>query len=64
MCSAASPKRPMSSVETSVPSVKTKLGIDYESVRRINLRIVYAITGFGQDGPYQNRPGASDAGDP
>src|SRR5204862_2868170 len=45
-------------VENFRPDVKTKLGIDYESMRKINPRIVYAsISGFGQDGPYAKRPG-------
>jgi crotonobetainyl-CoA:carnitine CoA-transferase CaiB-like acyl-CoA transferase len=45
-------------VENYRPDVKTKLGIDYESVRKINPRIVYgSISGFGQDGPYHKRPG-------
>ena len=43
-------------VENFRPDVKTKLGIDYESVRKINPRIVYgSISGFGQDGPYHKR---------
>ena len=45
-------------VENFRPDVKAKLGIDYESVRKINPRIVYgSISGFGQDGPYHSRPG-------
>ena len=45
-------------VENYRPGVKHRLGIDYESIRRINPRIVYAsISGFGQDGPYADRPG-------
>ena len=45
-------------VENFRPDVKTKLGIDYESLRKINPRIVYgSISGFGQDGPYHKRPG-------
>ena len=45
-------------VENFRPDVKARLGIDYESLRRINPRIVYgSISGFGQDGPYHKRPG-------
>jgi crotonobetainyl-CoA:carnitine CoA-transferase CaiB-like acyl-CoA transferase len=45
-------------VENYRPDVKYRLGIDYETMRAINPRIVYAsISGFGQDGPYRNRPG-------
>ncbi|NQV55027.1 MAG: CoA transferase [Rhodospirillales bacterium] len=45
-------------VENYRPPVKFNLGIDYESVKKINPRIVYAsISGFGQDGPYANRAG-------
>ncbi len=45
-------------VENYRPSVKFKLGIDYETVKKINPRIVYAsVSGFGQDGPYSDRPG-------
>jgi crotonobetainyl-CoA:carnitine CoA-transferase CaiB-like acyl-CoA transferase len=45
-------------VENFRPDVKDRLGIDYESLRQINPRIVYAsISGFGQTGPYRDRPG-------
>ena len=45
-------------VENYRPDVKHRLGIDYESVKAINPRIVYgSISGFGQDGPYANRAG-------
>jgi crotonobetainyl-CoA:carnitine CoA-transferase CaiB-like acyl-CoA transferase len=45
-------------VENFRPDVKAKLGIDYESMRQINPKIVYgSISGFGQDGPYHKRPG-------
>jgi crotonobetainyl-CoA:carnitine CoA-transferase CaiB-like acyl-CoA transferase len=45
-------------VENFRPDVKHRLGIDYESLRGINPRLVYAsISGFGQTGPYRNRPG-------
>ncbi len=40
------------------PDVKHRLGIDYESLSKINARLVYAsISGFGQTGPYATRPG-------
>ena len=45
-------------VENYRPGVKQRLGIDYEAVRAINSRIVYgSISGFGQTGPYRDRPG-------
>ncbi len=45
-------------VENYRPDVKERLGIDYETLRKINPRLVYAsISGFGQDGPYAKRPG-------
>jgi len=40
------------------PDVKTRLGIDYAALSAINPRLVYAsISGFGQTGPYAERPG-------
>src|SRR5947199_4804565 len=45
-------------VENFRPDVKTRLGIDYPALSKINPRLVYAsISGFGQDGPYRDRPG-------
>jgi formyl-CoA transferase len=45
-------------VENYRPDVKHRLGLDYESLKAINPRIVLAsISGFGQDGPYRERPG-------
>ena len=45
-------------VENYRPGVKHRLGIDYEAVREVNPRIVYgSISGFGQEGPYRDRPG-------
>ena len=45
-------------VENYRPGVKHRLGIDYEAVREVNPRIVYgSISGFGQSGPYRDRPG-------
>ncbi len=40
------------------PGVAGRLGVDYETLDRINPRIIYcAITGYGQDGPYKNMAG-------
>src|SRR6202051_4120988 len=40
------------------PDVKERLGIDYKALRKVNPRIIYAsISGFGQTGPYAERPG-------
>lgn len=45
-------------VENYRPGVAAKLKIDYEILRGINPRIVYAsISGFGQTGPWADRPG-------
>jgi crotonobetainyl-CoA:carnitine CoA-transferase CaiB-like acyl-CoA transferase len=45
-------------VENFRPDVKKRLGIDYKAMSKINPKLVYAsISGFGQDGPYANRPG-------
>jgi formyl-CoA transferase len=45
-------------VENYRPDVKRRLGIDYESLRPINPRLIYgSISGFGQSGPYRDRPG-------
>jgi crotonobetainyl-CoA:carnitine CoA-transferase CaiB-like acyl-CoA transferase len=40
------------------PGVTARLGIDYDTLRARNPRLIYcAITGFGQDGPYRDRVG-------
>lgn len=45
-------------VENFRPDVKERLGIDYQSLKAINPRIILAsISGFGQDGPYAQHPG-------
>ncbi|GAB7011214.1 CaiB/BaiF CoA-transferase family protein [Halorubrum trueperi] len=45
-------------VEQFRPGVVDELGIGYEDVRRVNPDIVYcSITGYGQESPYEDRPG-------
>ena len=45
-------------VENYRPDVKERLGLDYATLSAINPRIILAsISGFGQDGPYRERPG-------
>ncbi len=45
-------------IENFRPGVTKKLGIDYESVSKINPGIIYcSISGFGQTGPYRDYPG-------
>jgi crotonobetainyl-CoA:carnitine CoA-transferase CaiB-like acyl-CoA transferase len=45
-------------VENFRPDVKTRLGIDYESLSKDNPGLIYgSISGFGQSGPYRDRPG-------
>ncbi len=45
-------------VENYRPDVKKRLGIDYDTLSKINPRLIYAsISGFGQDGPLSGRPG-------
>ncbi len=39
------------------PGVMAKFGLDYETVRKTNDDVIYlSVSGFGQDGPYNNRP--------
>lgn len=45
-------------VEEFRPGVVKELGIDYETIQKINPKIVYcSLTGYGQDGPYAKLPG-------
>ena len=45
-------------IENYRPGVKHRLGIDYDTFKAINPRIIYgSISGFGQHGPYRDRPG-------
>ncbi|MGD8258777.1 MAG: CoA transferase, partial [Desulfobacterales bacterium] len=40
------------------PGVVNRLGVDYDSVRKVNSQIIYcSITGYGQNGPYRDRVG-------
>jgi crotonobetainyl-CoA:carnitine CoA-transferase CaiB-like acyl-CoA transferase len=40
------------------PGVAARLGVDYESLRAVNPALVYvSISGYGEDGPYAQRPG-------
>jgi CoA:oxalate CoA-transferase len=44
-------------VENFVPGIMRRLDLHYEAVQQINPSIIYAsITGFGQDGPYGQKP--------
>ena len=44
-------------VENFTPGVMSRFGLDYQAVKAVNPKIIYcSISGFGQDGPYQNRP--------
>jgi formyl-CoA transferase len=45
-------------VENYRADVKHRLKIDFETVAKVNPRVVYgSISGFGQTGPYRDRPG-------
>jgi len=40
------------------PGVVKRLGIDYDTVNKLNPKIIYcSLSGYGQDGPYHNLPG-------
>ena len=44
-------------VENFTPGVMGRFGLDYDAVKAVNPNVVYcSISGFGQDGPYRNRP--------
>ncbi|MDQ0220511.1 CoA transferase [Peribacillus cavernae] len=40
------------------PGVMERLGLDYESLKEVNPTIIYcSLSGYGQTGPYRDRPG-------
>ena len=44
-------------IENFVPGVVKKLGVDYEAVSKVNPDVIYChVSGFGQSGPYRDRP--------
>lgn len=50
-------------VENFRPGVAKRLGLDYETLRALNSRLVYcSISAFGQSGPYANKPGFDTLG--
>jgi len=45
-------------VESFRPGVVKKLGIDYETIKKVNPKIIYcSISGYGQTGPYRDKAG-------
>ncbi|MDQ0149021.1 CaiB/BaiF CoA transferase family protein [Eubacterium multiforme] len=45
-------------IENYRPGVMNRLGLSYDVLKKVNPRIIYAsVSGFGQYGPYTNRPG-------
>jgi crotonobetainyl-CoA:carnitine CoA-transferase CaiB-like acyl-CoA transferase len=45
-------------IESFRPGVVKRLGIDYDTIKKVNPAIVYAsLTGYGQDGPYRDLVG-------
>ncbi|HEV7256750.1 MAG TPA: CoA transferase [Bosea sp. (in: a-proteobacteria)] len=45
-------------IENARPGVAARLGMDYPTLRSLNPRLIYAsISGFGQTGPWSQRPG-------
>jgi formyl-CoA transferase len=45
-------------IENLLPGTLDKMGLGYDALKQRHPRLVYcSITGFGQDGPYRDRPG-------
>ncbi|HXV84849.1 MAG TPA: CaiB/BaiF CoA-transferase family protein [Candidatus Binatia bacterium] len=50
-------------VENFRPGTAERLGLGYDALRKINLRLVYcSISAFGRSGPYANKPGFDTLG--
>lgn len=50
-------------IENYRPGAMARLGLGYESLQRLNPRLIYvSITGFGSSGPYANRAGYDTVG--
>lgn len=44
-------------IENFLPGTVERLGVDYETIKKVNPEIIYcSISGFGQDGPYRDFP--------
>jgi crotonobetainyl-CoA:carnitine CoA-transferase CaiB-like acyl-CoA transferase len=44
-------------LETCIPGAMQEMGLGYDDLKAINPRMIYcSLTGFGQDGPYRERP--------
>ncbi|MBW1681712.1 MAG: CoA transferase [Deltaproteobacteria bacterium] len=44
-------------LESHRPGVTSRMGVDYETIKKTNPRIIYcSLSGFGQDGPYAHLP--------
>jgi crotonobetainyl-CoA:carnitine CoA-transferase CaiB-like acyl-CoA transferase len=45
-------------IESNRPGVSARLGIDYAGLSALNPRLIYcSLSGFGQNGPWRNKPG-------
>ncbi|NIO10456.1 MAG: CoA transferase [Deltaproteobacteria bacterium] len=50
-------------IENLRPGAMKRRGLDYHSIRRLNPKIIYcSISGYGQEGPYRERPGFDTVG--
>jgi crotonobetainyl-CoA:carnitine CoA-transferase CaiB-like acyl-CoA transferase len=50
-------------IENHRPGVAARLGVGWEQLHELNPRLIYcSISGFGQDGPYRDRPGYDTIG--